>query len=50
MSGHPFAVIARLTMPPSRWRATYQGTAQPQGARTNFSTVRAALAHTDPLV
>src|SRR5688572_5090640 len=33
MSGHPFAVIARLTMPPLRWRATYQGTAQPQAPR-----------------
>ena len=36
MSGHPFAVIARLTMRPWRWRATYQRTAQPQGATRLF--------------
>jgi hypothetical protein len=31
MSGHPFAVIGGLRLGWSRWRASYQGMAQPQG-------------------
>ncbi|MDO9588192.1 MAG: hypothetical protein Q8M32_07610 [Brevundimonas sp.] len=50
MSGHPFAVIAGLRMPPWRWRATYQRMARPQGAARHFGVLLRALARAGSLV
>jgi hypothetical protein len=50
MSGHPFAVIAGLKMPPWRWRATYQRMARRQGAERLFAGLLRALARTSSLV
>jgi hypothetical protein len=50
MSGHPFAVITRLRMPPWRWRATYQRTARRQGAARHFGALLRALAWAGSLV